>query len=187
MPTQRESKECRLSPEWVPFTMLKLGERYPLVGPIEYKYMQACVLHDRERVSKRVEDTRVQSFPTKVRAEDPIKSKIIRETANFGICPAFLHCASSRACVCARSCGDQLVKAEMQPGSEKAPSRISSGSGVCCSGGSSCSTGSEIQAKHVGGVEDNAEPTPLDQSILASAISSGMPTFLLTKGVSRAK
>lgn len=31
---------------------------------------------------------------------------------------------------------------------------------------------------------DNVEPTTVNQSILASAISSGMPTFLLTKGVS---
>lgn len=81
------------------------------------------------------------------------------------------------------SSGDQLVNAEMRPLSEMVPSRIGSGSGV---GGSSrsCSTGSQNNSKHIGGAEDNAEPTPLDQSILASAISSGMPTFLLTKGVS---
>lgn len=71
----------------------------------------------------------------------------------------------------------------MQPPPEIVPSRISSGSGIR---GSSrrCSTGSQNQSRHVGGAEDNAEPTTLDQSILASAISSGMPTFLLTKGVS---
>lgn len=33
--------------------------------------------------------------------------------------------------------------------------------------------------------ETNEESAALDQSILASAISSGMPTFLMTKGVSK--
>lgn len=74
------------------------------------------------------------------------------------------------------------TRAEITASSEMAPLQTSSGSGVSNSS-RSCSTGSRIHLQHVSAAH-NAEPTPLDQSILASAISSGMPTFLLTKGVS---
>lgn len=54
-------------------------------------------------------------------------------------------------------------------------SRMGSGSGLS---GSSCVSSRGSLSNDV------PESTTLDQSILASAISSGMPTFLLTTGVS---
>lgn len=66
----------------------------------------------------------------------------------------------------------------MQPPRGLVPSsRVGSGSGL--SGSSDASSRGSISNDVV-----PESTTTLDQSILASAISSGMPTFLLTKGVS---